>query len=162
MISSHPQQLPSEYIFLISVAIPHAMHLSMRCSVVNAALSSTHCIINKKFWHIQKNFGHNLLNPRLPLIYINMPSSSLVPIKTELLRNSIIAIFATMSDKLCLQWNDFKDVFSTAFGNLRSDTYFIDVTLACEDGQHLKAHKGTCQKRFSGFCPLRGYPPLPP
>ena len=22
--------------------------------------------------------------------------------------------------------------------------------------------KGTCQKRFSGFCPLRGYPPPPP
>ena len=46
-----------------------------------------------------------------------------------------------MSDRLCLQWNDFKDVISTAFGNLRSDTDFTDVTLACEDGQHLKAHK---------------------
>ena len=46
-----------------------------------------------------------------------------------------------MSEKLCLQWNDFKDVVNTAFGNLRGDTDFIDVTLACEDGRQLKAHK---------------------
>ena len=46
-----------------------------------------------------------------------------------------------MSEKLCLQWNDFKDVVNTAFGNLRGDTDFIDATLACEDGRQLKAHK---------------------
>ena len=46
-----------------------------------------------------------------------------------------------MSEKLCLQWNDFKDVVNTSFGNLRDDTDFIDVTLACEDGRQLKAHK---------------------
>ena len=39
------------------------------------------------------------------------------------------------------QWNDFKDNVKTAFGNLRGDTDFTDVTLACEDGQQVRAHK---------------------
>ena len=46
-----------------------------------------------------------------------------------------------MSDKLCLQWNDFQDNIKTAFGNLREDNDFADVTLACEDGQQMEAHK---------------------
>jgi len=46
-----------------------------------------------------------------------------------------------MSEKLCLKWNDFQDNVSTAFGILRSDTDFSDVTLACEDGQQVEAHK---------------------
>ena len=37
--------------------------------------------------------------------------------------------------KLCLQWNDFKDNVNSAFGRLRDDKEFTDVTLACEDGQ---------------------------
>ena len=44
------------------------------------------------------------------------------------------------SEKLCLNWNDFKENVSQAFGDLRKDNDFIDVTLACEDGQ-LEAHK---------------------
>ena len=46
-----------------------------------------------------------------------------------------------MSEKLCLQWNDFKDNVNTAFGSLREDCDFADVTLACEDGQQIEAHK---------------------
>ena len=46
-----------------------------------------------------------------------------------------------MSEKLCLQWNDFKDNVNSAFGNLREDKDFSDVTLACEDGQQVEAHK---------------------
>ena len=46
-----------------------------------------------------------------------------------------------MSEKLCLQWNDFQENVKTAFGNLREDKHFTDVTLACEDGQQLEAHK---------------------
>ena len=46
-----------------------------------------------------------------------------------------------MSEKLCLQWNDFHDNIKTAFGNLRDDNDFADVTLACEDGQQVEAHK---------------------
>ena len=46
-----------------------------------------------------------------------------------------------MSEKLCLQWNDFKENVNTAFGSLRDDKDFSDVTLACEDGQQVEAHK---------------------
>ena len=46
-----------------------------------------------------------------------------------------------MSEKLCLQWNDFQDNIKSAFGNLREDSDFADVTLACEDGQQVEAHK---------------------
>ena len=46
-----------------------------------------------------------------------------------------------MSEKLCLQWNDFKDNVNTAFASLREDCDFADVTLACEDGQQIEAHK---------------------
>ena len=48
---------------------------------------------------------------------------------------------SNMSEKLCLQWNDFKDNINTTFGSLREDVDFADVTLACEDGQQVKAHK---------------------
>ena len=46
-----------------------------------------------------------------------------------------------MSEKLCLQWNDFQDNIKSAFQNLREDNNFTDVTLACEDGQQVEAHK---------------------
>ena len=46
-----------------------------------------------------------------------------------------------MSEKLCLQWNDFQENVKIAFQNLRDDKQFTDVTLACEDGQQMEAHK---------------------
>ena len=46
-----------------------------------------------------------------------------------------------MSEKLCLQWNDFKENAVTAFGSLREDNDFTDVTLACEDGKQFEVHK---------------------
>ena len=46
-----------------------------------------------------------------------------------------------MSEKLCLKWNDFQENANTAFGSLREDAEFADVTLACEDGQQIEAHK---------------------
>ena len=46
-----------------------------------------------------------------------------------------------MSEKLCLQWNNFQDNVKSAFGNLREGTDFADVTLACEDGHQIEAHK---------------------
>merc|ERR1711936_1052034 len=44
-------------------------------------------------------------------------------------------------EKLCLQWNDFQTNLTSAFGDLREDKEFTDVTLACEDGQQVEAHK---------------------
>ena len=46
-----------------------------------------------------------------------------------------------MAEKLCLKWNDFQENINSAFGRLRKDDDFTDVTLACEDGQQLEAHK---------------------
>ena len=40
-----------------------------------------------------------------------------------------------------LKWNKFQDSVNTAFGRLREDNDFTNVTLACEDGQLLEAHK---------------------
>ena len=45
------------------------------------------------------------------------------------------------AEKLCLQWNDFKENISLAFGHLRLEKEFTDVTLVCEDGQQVEAHK---------------------
>ena len=46
-----------------------------------------------------------------------------------------------LSEKLCVQWNDFQEYIKGAFGNLREDNGFADVTLVCEDGQQVEAHK---------------------
>jgi len=45
------------------------------------------------------------------------------------------------TEKLSLQWNDFQQNISTAFGALKDDPDFSDVTLVCEDGQQLEAHR---------------------
>ena len=39
------------------------------------------------------------------------------------------------------EWNDFQENVTTAFGSLKGDNMFTDVTLACEDGQQIEAHK---------------------
>ena len=44
-----------------------------------------------------------------------------------------------MSEKLCLQWNDFKENVTSSLGSLRGDSDFADVTLACEDGRQFEA-----------------------
>ena len=46
-----------------------------------------------------------------------------------------------MSEKLCLKWNDYKENINSAFGKLREDKEFTDVTLVCEDGQLIEGHK---------------------
>ena len=45
------------------------------------------------------------------------------------------------SQKLCLNWKNFQQNISTTFRELRSDNDFTDVTLACEDGHTISAHK---------------------
>ena len=45
------------------------------------------------------------------------------------------------SEKLCLQWNEFKENTASAFGKLRNKSEFSDVTLVCQDGGKVEAHK---------------------
>ena len=46
-----------------------------------------------------------------------------------------------ISEKFCLKWNDFKDIINSTFETLRKDLDLYDVTLVCEDGQQVEAHK---------------------
>ena len=46
-----------------------------------------------------------------------------------------------MSEKLCLQWNDFKENAIGSLASLKDDKDFLDVTLASEDGKQIEAHK---------------------
>ena len=46
-----------------------------------------------------------------------------------------------MAEKLCLQWNDFKENVIGSLGSLKDDRDFLDVTLAAEDGKQVEAHK---------------------
>ena len=45
-----------------------------------------------------------------------------------------------MSEKLCLQWNEFRENACGVFANLRENADFADVTLASEEGQQVDAH----------------------
>jgi len=44
------------------------------------------------------------------------------------------------TEKFCLRWNDFETNITGSFKELREDEDFLDVTLACADGQ-IQAHK---------------------
>ena len=44
-------------------------------------------------------------------------------------------------DQFSLKWTLFEKNVSEALSTLRNDTYFVDVTLACEDGQQFGVHK---------------------
>jgi len=46
-----------------------------------------------------------------------------------------------MSEKFCIKWNGFQDITNKAIGSLRTDSDFSDVTLVCEDGEQIEAHK---------------------
>ena len=63
--------------------------------------------------------------------------------------------------KLCLKCNDFQDLLvQVSFGELRIDTDFTDVTLACED-HSIKAHKvvlSTCSPFFKKLLKTHSHP----
>ena len=45
------------------------------------------------------------------------------------------------SEKFCLKWNGFQENVNTTFAELGKDNEFTDVTLACQDGHQVEAHK---------------------
>ena len=64
------------------------------------------------------------------------------------------------NEKLCLKWNDFQNLVRASFGDLRNDTNFTDVTLACED-QSIKAHKvvlSACSPFFKKLLKTHSHP----
>ena len=44
-------------------------------------------------------------------------------------------------EKFCLKRYDFQKNIGSVFGSMRKDCEFTDVTLACEDGHQVEAHK---------------------
>ena len=59
-----------------------------------------------------------------------------------------------------MKWNDFQDLMQVSFGELRIDTDFTDVTLACED-HSIKAHKvvlSTCSPFFKNLLKTHSHP----
>ena len=63
-------------------------------------------------------------------------------------------------EKLSLKWNDFQDIVKVSFAELRTDTDFTDVTLACED-QSIKAHKvvlSACSPFFKKLFKTHSHP----
>ena len=40
-----------------------------------------------------------------------------------------------------MQWNEFQNIVTSAFEDLKNDGDLTDVTLACEDGKQIEAHK---------------------
>ena len=45
------------------------------------------------------------------------------------------------SETFCLKWNDFEDNILGAWSSLRQEQEYCDVTLACDDGSLIEAHK---------------------
>ena len=65
------------------------------------------------------------------------------------------------SEKLCLKWNDFQENLNSAFGAFRNDKELADVTLACEDGSQVLAHKvilGASSPFFLGILTKNKHP----
>jgi len=44
-------------------------------------------------------------------------------------------------ERFCLKWNDFEANIRNSFKKLREEQDFFDVTLACDDGYQIEAHK---------------------
>ena len=65
-----------------------------------------------------------------------------------------------MSEKLSLTCNNFLENINLAFGNLRKEHEFVDVILACEDGQQIKAHKVILASSSPLFKNTRSYAAL--
>ena len=46
-----------------------------------------------------------------------------------------------VSEKLCLEWADFQQNFTNSFRELWKEKYLSDITLVCDDNQHIEAHQ---------------------
>lgn len=56
-----------------------------------------------------------------------------------------------LSEKLCLEWTEFQQNFSSSFQELWKENYLSDITLVCDDNQQIEAHKiilTTCSPLF--------------
>ena len=47
----------------------------------------------------------------------------------------------SLSEKLCLKWNDYQENIGLSYRELRESQEFGDVTLVCEDNHRIEGHK---------------------
>ena len=45
------------------------------------------------------------------------------------------------SEKFILKWHEFQENLTESVGSFMKTDNFVDVTLVCEDGEEIKAHK---------------------
>ena len=48
---------------------------------------------------------------------------------------------ASAADHFCLRWNNYQTNMTTVFDQLLQEEVFVDVTLSCDGGMQLRAHK---------------------
>ena len=75
--------------------------------------------------------------------------------------NNNLGISMNNSEKLCLQWNEFPKIVRSAFEELRDDLDLTDVTLVCNDGKQVEAHKvvlASCSSFFIGLFKKNRHP----
>ena len=124
-----------------SLFLPSPPKNGRQLHLASILLSLLHSILTQSL-HIWKltRFASGIATI-LTKLHLSHKLSIQICIFTFTLTVQRIAIILKMAEKLCLQWNDFKDNVNSAFVNLRDDRDFSDVTLACEDGQQVEAHK---------------------
>ena len=44
-------------------------------------------------------------------------------------------------EKFCLRWSEFESNIKDTFRELREEQDYFDVTLVCDDGEQIEAHK---------------------
>merc|ERR1719318_677456 len=58
------------------------------------------------------------------------------------------------SETFCLRWNDFEDNILGAWRGLRQEQEYCDVTLACDDGLSIEAHRLILSAGSKFFCEI--------
>ena len=85
-------------------------------------------------------------------LYFALPCISLVFVFCSALSFALLGIMLFSQNSKFLSSNHHWNFLIVHWCTLGCTTVYVDVRLG----------KGTCQKRFSGIRPLRGYPPPPP
>ena len=102
------------------------------------------CILwKRRVWKLESKSCISSKDCKIPFIHVHVAEalSNKATVVVQIIWTVWKVSLVVMSEKLCLQWNDFKENANCAFGSLRNDKDFTDVTLACEDGQQMEAHK---------------------
>ena len=77
----------------------------------------------------------------MALEIVNPKELKLVDSEGGELKHAYHSLEMASPTKICLHWDDFQNNLTSTFKELRQDTDFADVTLVCEDGTKVDAHR---------------------